>query len=572
MNKPAVAEDFLTLLQRSELLSDDELSTALRDYKSFAGEPRELAKQLVAAGYLTRFQAERLLDGRYRGFFIDRYKLLEVLGVGGMGFVYIAHDRKHDRQVALKVLNDVNEVDSGMLTRLELEARAGMLLDHPNIVKTSRIEHSGAKCFVEMEYVRSINLHEMIALAGPVGWRQACDLMQQAALGLHHAHQAGLIHRDVKPANFLVDSSGCLKVLDFGLALAVDRPDDEFSLAMIFGHECLGTADFIAPEQINNSMEADARSDIYGLGCTFYSALTGKVPFPYPSNAKKLEAQKTEQPRPLRELVPDLPGEVIAIVERMMAKEPEQRFQSAADVARALKPLAKRKPLQFSMNEMLTMRADHARRKRQNREAMRSSEVTSGSAWTSSKARLSGSLRQQGIETAVARDTLPMKTDAAEAPQPLRIVPRQPTAELAAAVTDQFDTLPADAKFMLVPLDGGPPIPLGTSRVVIGRDSGLDVSLPLPGVSGRHCELVFDGETWSVTDLGSKNGIRVDGREVKSAKLPIGRRLTIAHQYSFRIDDLAGRSASAGRKALLIGGAVALVAAAAAALYWGLLR
>eukprot|EP00913_Durusdinium_trenchii_P035230 g32960.t1 len=572
MEKPAVTEDLLTLLQQSELLSADELAKVQREHGQSELEPRALAKTLVAQGYLTRFQAERLLDGRYRGFFIDRYKLLEVLGVGGMGYVYIAHDREQGRKVALKVLTDVNEVDSGMLTRLELEARAGMMLDHPNIVRTSRLEHSGAKCFVEMEYVRSINLHEMIALAGPIGWRQACDLMMQAAAGLHHAHKKGLIHRDVKPANFLIDSNGHLKVLDFGLALAKDRPDDEFSLAMIFGHECLGTADFIAPEQIANSMEADARSDIYGLGCTFYSALTGKVPFPYPTNARKLEAQKTEEPRPMTDIIAGLPDDVVAIVGKMMAKDPADRFQTAAEVGRALKPLAKRRPLQFSMNEMLTMRADHARQKRQSRVSMRSSDVTSGSAWTSSQTRLSGSLRQQGIETAVARDTLPMTVIPSEASQSMRIVPENSTAELAAVVAEQFESSDADGRFVLVPIKGGPPIPLSIPSTVIGRDELCDVTLSLPGVSGRHCELTFDGAQWSVADLGSKNGIRIDGRQVTTALLPVGRRLTIAQQHHFRIDDLSERRRSGLGRFARIAGWVALAAAAAAGVYFARLR
>lgn len=571
MDKPVATHDFLALLNRSELLSEKDFAKVASRYQAEEISPRELAKTLVNEGTLTRFQAERLLDGRYRGFFIDRYQLLEVLGVGGMGYVYIARDSSTDEKVALKVLTDVNEVDPGMFARLQLEARAGMLLDHPNIVKTKRIEEAGAKCFVEMEYIRSINLHELIALTGPLKWSQACDLMQQAAKGLHHAHRAGFIHRDVKPANFLIDAEGRLKVLDFGLALAKDRPEDEFSLAMIFGHECLGTADFIAPEQIENSMTVDARSDIYSLGCTFYTALTGKIPFPYPKNAQKLEAQKREQPRPILELQPEVPPEVAAIVEKMMAKKPEDRFQSAAEVARALMPWSKRKSMQFSMRDILTIRADQARKKQRSRTSNRTSEVTSGSAWTSSNARLSGTLGPQSIETAVARDTLPMTAPAPDASQPLKIMPLESTAELAASAREQFESLAVDGAFQLVSNNDGRAIPLELQQLVVGRNAECDIRLNLPGISGRHCELTFDGSCWHVRDLESKNGTQVDGSDIATATLLPGSSLTLARRYTFRLTD-SNTSISATKHRLsramifTVGGVV--LAAVAGTIFW----
>ena len=143
MEQQAILQDFLSLLKQSELLAPEDLSVATSIAADFS-DPKALAAVLVERGLLTRFQAERLLDGRYRGFFIDRYELREVLGIGGMGYVYIALDRESGEQVALKVLTDTNEIDPGMLTRLQLEARAGMILDDPHIVKTRRIEHTGA--------------------------------------------------------------------------------------------------------------------------------------------------------------------------------------------------------------------------------------------------------------------------------------------------------------------------------------------------------------------------------------------------------------------------------------------
>lgn len=572
MNQLVVIDEFFALLERSELLPHDEVTLLAERFSTSELSARDCAKQLVGEGILTRFQAERLLTGRYRGFFIDRYKLLAVLGSGGMGFVYIAEDLDTGKKVALKVLTDHHEVDSGMKTRLQIEAEAGMLLNHENIVKTNRIEDSGAKCFVEMEYVAGVNLHELIALAGPLKCSQACDLARQAAKGLHYAHRANFIHRDVKPANFLIDKTGQLKILDFGLALAKDRLDEEFSLAMIFGHECLGTADFIAPEQIIDSMKADERSDIYGLGCTFYSMLTGKVPFPYAATAQKLEAQKTEEPLPIQSFAPETPTEVIDILKKMMAKNPEDRFQSTTDVVRALKPWSKRKTLQFNMSDILTIRAKQASKKQKKRSAASTSDVTSGSAWTTSDMRLSGTtpsgtLSERGIETAMSRDTLHVLDDGKVLPsesEPLMVIPSESTATLAATVAEQFDAMPAEHRFVLVDLTKKSRVPIQTNRLLLGRNAACDLLLDFSGVSGRHCLLSFDGDQWHLQDLDSKNGTQIDGKPITSSVLPVGSRFTIARKYQFRIEDLEQPKRSL---LLPVVGAV-LAAGVAALLYW----
>ena len=223
----------------------------------------------------------------------------------------------------------------------------------------------------------------------------------------------------------------------------------------------------------------------------------------------------------------------------MMAKNPAERFQTAAEAGRALKKWAKRKTMQFSMTEILNIRADHARKKQKSRMAARSSEVTSGSAWTSSNARLSGTLRQQGIETAVARDTLPMTSQSPNASQPLRVIPLEPTSDLAASVTEQFDSLNSQGPFALVSLDGETSFPLENQHVLIGRSSACDVRLDLPGVSSSHCELSFDGMRWHAQDLDSKNGIQINGKAVNAAELPVGSKLTIARKHVFRVINLS---------------------------------
>ncbi|MCA9015914.1 MAG: protein kinase, partial [Planctomycetaceae bacterium] len=329
MPKPHDVTSFLGLLEESKLLSPQEVRAAIDTLKlKEADSPKQAAQKLVTEKILTRYQGERLLSGRTRGFFIDRYKVLEVLGFGGMGSLYLAEDVETAAPVALKVLNDKCRNDAGMLTRLKLEATAGARLQHPHVVRTMNFDDTGAICFIAMEFVNGISLLELVLLKQKsLPTPQVCDVILQAAQGLQNAHQAGIIHRDLKPENLIIDSQGLVKVLDFGLALLKDNPEAEFSLAMIFGHGCVGTPEYIAPEQSRDGQSVDGRTDIYGLGCTMYFLLTGKLPFPKGTAAQKIQAHREQTPRPIAEIAPKVPAAVIAIVEKMMAKKPEDRYQ-----------------------------------------------------------------------------------------------------------------------------------------------------------------------------------------------------------------------------------------------------
>ena len=402
---PELADAFLELLEKSKLLPADQMESvvkkyALRDMPS----PTELADTLVDQNLITRFQADRLLEGRYRGFFIENYRAIEILGTGGMGWLYIAEDIETGNVVAVKMLPKKFETDPGMVARFKLEARAGMMLNHPNILRTYRIDRTGGiygdVFYVVMEFVAGINLEELIILRGPVGWPQACDFIRQAAAGLHHAHQRGLVHRDVKPSNLLVDRHGVVKVLDFGLS-RYDKEGDEFSLSMIFGHDCLGTADYISPEQSLDSYSVDARSDIYSLGCTLYVALTGTLPYPVKSTSEKLEGHRTKKPRPLRKLVPDVPKEVVAIVEKMMAKTRENRFATIREVCLALSPFARRQLPSFDFQAVLAARAALVKKKLAAQKKRSQKIEDAGSSAGGSK---SG---QSSVETAIRKDTQP---------------------------------------------------------------------------------------------------------------------------------------------------------------------
>lgn len=420
-----IVHDFLLGLKKSRLLELDDLQDAAVTVAQLNNPtPSQMANVLVEDGYLTRFQADRLLEGNHRGLIFDGYKLLEVLGCGGMGWVYIAEEIETKWRVALKVLPEDGRRESGTLARFQLEAQAGLRLNHPNIVRTHKMGRSediyGAVHYVVMELVRGINLFELLMLKRKLDVPQVCDIIMQTAEALDYAHSQGLVHRDIKPENLLVCPDGTVKILDFGLAM-VDENDEEFSMAMIFGQNRLGTADYISPEQYIDSYKIDDRADIYSLGCTFYFALTGKVPFPFATAAEKLRGHLKKKPTFVHELRPDIPKRVAAIVHKMMAKRPENRIQTASEVARYLKPLAERQPVLFDFRSVLTTRMNYARRRQEQKakDAAASGSVT-GSKSTPPATQppvKTDNPRQSTVETIVREETRLDQTRSRETPQ-----------------------------------------------------------------------------------------------------------------------------------------------------------
>lgn len=362
--------DFLGHLQQSKLLTEEQFDAALEMLAELPdADALTAAKSLVKAGYITRLHAQRLLEGRTRGFFLNHYRIEEILGSGGMGWVYIARDVNTGEEVALKMLCEQNEQDAGLLTRFQLEAEAGRRLQHHAIVRTREIGVApgmyGNVHYMVMDLVRGVGVDEFVAIGGPIEWPVACHIARHVAAGLQHAHRQGLVHRDLKPANIIVDAKSDAHILDFGLSLASQSVlGDEFSLSMIFGQDCLGTADYIAPEQARDSFNVDRRADLYSLGATMYFMLTGRVLFPdKKARAAKIEAHFQEQPQPLRELAPQVPDGVARIVERLLAKAPADRFATARDVAFALKPFAKPKRITFDFQQVLDRRCAIARQR-----------------------------------------------------------------------------------------------------------------------------------------------------------------------------------------------------------------
>jgi len=267
-----------------------------------------------------------------------RYEIRELLGAGGMGAVYRARHKLMDREVALKVVKAQLVEKPGTVERFRREAQAAARLSHPNIVTAFDAEQVRDAHFLVMEFVPGKSLAQVIQERGRLPVALACEYVRQVALGLQHAYEQGMVHRDIKPANLMVTNGGRVKILDFGLArLASELPG---GAATQEGY-VLGTPDYIAPEQAEDSRQADIRADIYSLGCTLYHLLTGRPPFPTGTFLQKIKAHQTQIPRPLMELRSDVPAGLGAVVERMMAKDPIQRYQTPTEVAQALAQLEK---------------------------------------------------------------------------------------------------------------------------------------------------------------------------------------------------------------------------------------
>lgn len=339
--KQLTVNHFLEILERSGLVDRSRLSQTLGDLEREGGASATNDSGIVSAhlarvGLITDWQRQCLLDGRHNGFFLGNYKLLDHLGTGGMSAVYLAEHRVMRRRVAIKVLPASRVNDSSYLGRFHREARAVAALDHPNIVRAFDVDQQDDIHYLVMEYVEGRDLRVLVEGSGPLDYRQAADYIRQAADGLAHAHQAGLVHRDMKPANLLVDAKGTVKVLDLGLARFADEDEADASLTKQYDEKMLGTVDYLAPEQAIDSHLVDPRADIYSLGGTLYFALTGHPPFPTGTLAQRVLLHQTKEPTPISQERPDVPAELAAICSKMMAKSPSKRYQTAAEVSEAM--------------------------------------------------------------------------------------------------------------------------------------------------------------------------------------------------------------------------------------------
>ena len=363
MPAPATVDDFLQFARKSGQLDgtrlDDYLGNATEEMPS---SPRKLAVRLIRAGVMTTFQAEQFLQGKHKGFRLGNYRIIDRLGTGGAGLVYLAKHEVLKKRFAIKVLPPVCAADPGVLERFRREARAAAALDHPNVVQVYDFREEDGMSYLVMEYIEGPSLQQLLHRRGRLDIATACEYARQAALGLQHAHEIGLVHRDVKPGNLVVDPTGTVKVLDLGLARYEDEQDKGDSLTQMYNsNQVLGTSDYLSPEQALSLHDVDGRADIYSLGATLYALLTGKPPFPDGSIAKKLMLHQTATPTPVHELRPEVPSDLSDLIAKMLAKKPDDRFATAGVVALALTrwaETASRSVLQPSNQTLTEIRID----------------------------------------------------------------------------------------------------------------------------------------------------------------------------------------------------------------------
>ncbi len=297
---------------------------------------RYLARRAVESGALTLWQAQQLMNGRWQGLRLGKYVLRQLIGQGGMGRVYLARDTRLGRPVAVKILSRQRSGNPRSAARFEREARVGAQLQHENLIRIYDDGEEYGLRYLVMEYVDGKNAARIILEQGRLPPFVAAELGRQVLLGLEHLHDKGLLHRDVNPANILVDRPGTAKLTDLGLAVDLDDPD-------ILTREgvTVGTFDYISPEQARNPREIDIRSDIYSLGCTIYHMLAGHPPFPALNQGERIMAHQLTEAEPLTTLVPDCPPALAAVIQRMMRKNPAERFARPIEGARELAPFSR---------------------------------------------------------------------------------------------------------------------------------------------------------------------------------------------------------------------------------------
>jgi serine/threonine-protein kinase len=335
---PRTGDAVLALVRRAEIADDDVLANFLTEAGPVPSTAPDTATRLIQAGILTPFQARLILQGKHRGFKLGPYRILNQIGAGGMGQVFLAEHAALRRRVALKVLPGKQALDPANVDRFYREARAAAALDHPNIVHAYDVACDRGTHFLVLEYIDGETLDRTLAARGRLAVGESVGYAVQAAAGLQHAHEKGVAHRDIKPANLLVGRDGIVKILDLGLAQFFEDSGTKLNRG---ADGVMGTTDYVAPEQLIDSASADHRADIYNLGATLYHLLTGRPPFEG-TTAAKMIAHHLSAVTPAHDVCRDVPEELSEIVEKMLAKDPADRYSTAAEVVQALMPFVGR--------------------------------------------------------------------------------------------------------------------------------------------------------------------------------------------------------------------------------------
>ncbi|MBY0528267.1 MAG: serine/threonine protein kinase [Gemmataceae bacterium] len=346
--------DLVQALTRHPLLEPLQFDELTKNLRVRFPEPRSLSKELMQRGWLTPYQVNQLFQDQGQQLTLGSYVLLERVSEGVMGDVFKARHQHMRRTVALQVIRPELLRTPGAVERFYEEVQAASQLSHPNIVASYDAGPIGNTHFFAMEFLEGIDLDRLVQQSGSLGVKQACDLMRQAALGLQHAYQRGLRHHDLKPGNLLiteVKGSGIgklgdskapggesmLKIRNLGLTI-IRQPTKHTKLDTKGARPstAFSTADYIAPERVATGELGDIRAELYSLGCTFYFLLSGQVPFPGGTVQDKHRCHQEADPASLESLCPEAPPEVSAIIRKLMAKAPEDRYQQPAEVAAAL--------------------------------------------------------------------------------------------------------------------------------------------------------------------------------------------------------------------------------------------
>ncbi len=325
-------DDFADAVARSGLVPAMEISQAHArlDEQPAADASLRLARLLVSQGFLTTYQARKLLAGATRGFFLGGYRILRPLGEGGMGKVFLAVNDETFGKVAIKVLPPRKAAeDAGSLARFRREMELSQRCDHPNVARTLSVGAEGDVHFMVLEYIPGMSLFDMVRSEryGPLRVSDAARLFLKILDGLHAAHLAGLVHRDIKPSNIMITPDGNAKILDLGLARAMGEEK-----GITRANTVLGTLDYASPEQLSDATKADVRSDLYSVGCTLYFVLSGRPPFEGGDMINKIFRQRLDDPEPLEKIARGVPAAFAAIVRKLMAKNPEERYQDCQEL------------------------------------------------------------------------------------------------------------------------------------------------------------------------------------------------------------------------------------------------
>lgn len=334
-------EWFVWDLRRSNIIDRGQLDQIIGEYlsKHPGAEPPALAEYLVGKGILTQFQADRLLQGKTQGFVLGPFTLMDALGAGSMGTVYKAQSKTDNQWYAVKVLPRRSMWNVRIARR---KVRAFEQARHPSVVPFVDVGTAGGMHYLAWPYVEGDTLDKVMAQHGKIPPNEAANFAMQVAEGLDVCHQQALIHGLMKPSNLMIGPDQQVKILDFGIGCLLAETEGESLVdTMSTANSVASGLDCASPESIMDPTNLTPAGDQYGLGCVLYYMLTGQYPFPDGSAAEKMMAHQFKEPAPINQLNPDVPAELVAVVERLMKKVPEERFGSTTEVVEALRPLAK---------------------------------------------------------------------------------------------------------------------------------------------------------------------------------------------------------------------------------------